>query len=122
MPTSYISEITNLLEHVRQNLCRPWTIDKMAEYIAMNRRTFQRRFLDATGQRPGQWLFDERMKLAKDMLARTQLSMEDVAIAAGSGSAHSMRHHFRVEGAISPSEYRRQFSAVDKITLVASRE
>ena len=103
------TEIGPLLEEVRGSLEADWTVGRMAEEMGMSLRTFLRRFAEATGQSPGDWLADERVGEAKRLLTQGNPGMEDVAAAVGFGSAHTLRHHFRQKVGISPSEYRARF-------------
>jgi AraC family transcriptional regulator, transcriptional activator FtrA len=109
------SELAPLLDRVRADLRENWTIATMARAARMSRRTFERRFIEATGQGPGEWLIRERVEVAKDYLIRSDRQMEAVAEAVGFGSAHSLRHHFRALVRLSPSEYRREFSSADPL-------
>lgn len=103
------TEIGPLLEEVRGSLGAEWTVARMAEEMGMSLRTFLRRFAEATGQSPGDWLADERVGEAKRLLTQGNPGMEDVAAAVGFGSAHTLRHHFRQKVGISPSEFRARF-------------
>lgn len=114
------TEIAPLFDLIRANLQRHWTIATMAKEARMSRRTFERRFGEATGQGPGEWLVDERVGAAKDLLVGSNRPMEDVAAAVGFGSAHALRHHFRERVRLSPSEYRRRF-AVSRPTAGVGR-
>ncbi|RCW27650.1 AraC family transcriptional regulator with amidase-like domain [Ciceribacter lividus] len=107
------AEIAPLLDAIRGDLARDWTIAEMARLCRMSDRTFQRRFCDATGMAPGEWLVTERVTLAKQLLRRGTARMEEIAIAAGFGSAHTLRHHFRRKLGISPTEFRARFIAED---------
>ncbi|MBJ3784394.1 transcriptional regulator FtrA [Devosia sediminis] len=100
-----------LLDAVRAHLGEDWPISRMAKTMGMSPRTFVRRFAEATGQSPGDWLADERLEEAKRLLMLGDPAMEDVAMAVGFGSAHTLRHHFRQRLGISPSEYRARFMA-----------
>lgn len=104
------SEIAPLLDMIRRAVHECWTIATMASLLKMSRRTFERRFCEATGHGPGEWLVGERIEAAKDILIRTTRPMEEVAEAVGFGSAHALRHHFRAKVSLSPSEFRREFS------------
>lgn len=106
------TEIGPLLEEIRKSLEADWTVKRMADAMGMSVRTFLRRFGDATGQSPGDWIADERVSEAKRLLTRGEPKMEDVAQAVGFGSAHALRHHFRRKVGISPSEYRARFLEV----------
>lgn len=103
------TEIGPLLEEVRKSLEADWPVARMARAMGMSARTFLRRFNEATGQSPGDWIADERVSEAKRLLTRGEPKMEDVALAVGFGSAHALRHHFRQRVGISPSAYRLRF-------------
>lgn len=102
-------EIAPLLDRVRADLAADWSVKRMAGQCRMSLRTFLRRFSEATGQTPGDWVVAERVDQAKALLCQSQADMESVALASGFGSAHTLRHHFRRKIGISPSEYRARF-------------
>ena len=77
----------------------------------MSVRTFIRRFTEATGTSPGDWLIEERVALAKQLLCQRNLTMDEIAATVGFGSAHTLRHHFRRQIGISPTQYRARFLA-----------
>ena len=77
-------------------------------------RTFLRRFQEATGSSPGDWLISERVEAAKGLLSSDDLAIEAVAAAVGFGSAHALRHHFRRKVGLTPTEYRSRFLKVER--------
>lgn len=101
-----------LIDDVRASLTQTWTIATMAEAMNMSRRTFERRFIEATGLGPGEWLIAERVEAAKVLLTGTTAPMEEVAAAVGFGTAHALRHHFRARMRLTPSAYRQQFMQI----------
>ncbi|MHC5233792.1 transcriptional regulator FtrA [Brucella sp. LJL56] len=103
--------ISPVLDRMRANLAAEWTIERMAAECRMSLRTFLRRFVEATGATPGDWLVMERIAAAKEFLSQGQASVDDIATSVGFGSAHTLRHHFRQKIGISPAEYRRRFLA-----------
>jgi AraC family transcriptional regulator, transcriptional activator FtrA len=105
-------EIAPLLDRMRQNLERNWTTEAMARECRMSLRTFLRRFREATGLSPGDWLVRERIEAAKALLCQGTLSIEAISAAAGFGSAHALRHHFRRKAGLTPTEYRSRFISV----------
>ena len=102
-------EIAPLLDRMRADLAASWTVARMAKESRMSTRTFLRRFTEATGQTPGDWLAAERVNEAKRLLCQGQAAMEAIAMAVGFGSAHTLRHHFRSKVGLSPGEYRARF-------------
>lgn len=104
-------EISPVLDAVRADLGGSWSVARMARSCGLSTRTFLRRFAEATGSTPGDWLTDERVEAAKEMLRQGRQGMEEIAAAVGFGSAHTLRHHFRARLGLSPSEYRTRFLA-----------
>lgn len=102
--------LARLIDWMRGHAASSHTIESLARRAAMSGRTLQRRFRDATGLGPYEWLIRERVALAKDMLeTRPRLSIAIVAQRAGFGSEESMRRHFRRIVMTSPAAYRQQF-------------
>jgi AraC family transcriptional regulator, transcriptional activator FtrA len=102
-------EIAPLLDRIRADLTNNWSVERMAHETRMSTRTFLRRFSEATGQTPGDWIAAERVNEAKRLLCQGNARMEAVAMTVGFGSSHTLRHHFRKTVGISPSEYRARF-------------
>ena len=75
----------------------------------MSERTFLRRFTEATGQAPVEWLCDVRIAEARRLLEATALPVEEVAHAAGFGSVATLRHHFARTTGLAPRDYRDRF-------------
>lgn len=101
--------LSPLFDDLRAHLDQPVTIDALAARAGMSRRTFLRRFEDATGTTPTRWLTTLRMQRARDLLEETNLSIEDIADRCGCGTAMTLRHHFRKAFDTSPAAYRSRF-------------
>jgi AraC family transcriptional regulator, transcriptional activator FtrA len=92
--------------HLDDNL----SIAGLAEKARMGRRTFIRRFGQATGTSPGEWVLQTRIAEARRLLEATGMSVEQVATKTGFGSADALRHHFRSRLYTSPARYRSSFA------------
>lgn len=103
------NRLPGVLEWARQNLSQSLSLNDLAEVACMSRRTFTRRFREATGMSFAKWLVAERIVRAQQLLESTDLSIERVAAEVGFGSALSLRQHFALQLRTSPSEYRRLF-------------
>ena len=98
---------------MRRNLDRDQTLADLAARAGMSRRTFQRRFQEATGAAPGQWLARERVNRAAVLLDSGYApTLEAVATACGFGSAAILRHHFQRAKGTTPRAYRARFGPV----------
>lgn len=103
--------LARLIDWMRSHAAAEHTVESLAQRASMSERTLQRRFREATGFGPYEWLIRERIALAKDMLeTRPRLSIGAVAERAGFGSEESMRRHFRRIAMTSPAAYRQQFA------------
>jgi AraC family transcriptional regulator, transcriptional activator FtrA len=105
------SRLAPLLDMLRAKPERSWTIAEMAREAAMSERTFLRRFTEATGMAPSEWLSELRVAEARRLLEATRLPVEEVAHAAGFGSVATLRHHFGRTTGLAPREYRERFGA-----------
>lgn len=101
--------LAELLDWIRRHLKDDLAIADLATKAQMSRRTFIRRFEEATGVPPGEWVLRERMALARNLLETTRMSVERVATATGFGSTEALRHHFRARLDTSPARYRASF-------------
>lgn len=101
--------LTKLMDWLRAHPALPHTIKSMAQQALMSARTLQRRFQEATGMGPIEWLIRERVAIAKDLLESPEIPLIQIAELAGFGSEESLRRHFRRLVATSPGAYRRRF-------------
>ncbi|MGN6086741.1 GlxA family transcriptional regulator [Trinickia sp.] len=104
--------LSALLDWVQANLREPHSLDSLAQRALMSRRTFTRRFKQATGTTVGAWLLSARLSRAQQLLETTDDSVDAIAGTAGFGSAVSLRQHFAEAFKTTPSSYRREFRGV----------
>ncbi|SFF33694.1 transcriptional regulator FtrA [Aureimonas phyllosphaerae] len=109
VPVQRSGAVAPLLDAVRADLAHPWTVERMADACRMSLRTFARRFQEAVGMPPGEWLAGERVDAAKHLLVARQHGLDEIAAATGFGTADTMRHHFARRVGISPKAYQAQF-------------
>jgi AraC family transcriptional activator FtrA len=101
--------LVELRNWAKQHLDGDLAIVDLAAKARMSRRTFIRRFEEATGMSPGEWVLQERTAKACSLLEATGMSIEQVATSVGFGSADVLRHHFRIRLDTSPTRYRAGF-------------
>ncbi len=91
------------------SLAERHTVSVLARRAGMSERTFARRFAAESGTTPHQWLTDQRLLRARELLEATSMSVESVAREVGLGGAALLRHHFTREVGLTPTAYRRRF-------------
>lgn len=103
------SRLPGVLQWAREHLSEPLSLDVLADIARMSRRTFTRRFREATGTTVVKWLAFERIARAQQLLETTDMPIERVAAEVGFGTALSLRQYFSNQVHTSPSSYRRAF-------------
>jgi AraC family transcriptional regulator, transcriptional activator FtrA len=104
-------EMSELLEWAMPRIPTRLTVDDLARHASVSRRTLTRRFRQATGLAPGEWLQRERLRLARRLLETSDDPIEQVARTAGYDTTVTMRAQFARDLHTSPRAYRRTFRA-----------
>ncbi|WP_322365739.1 GlxA family transcriptional regulator [Pseudomonas sp. Teo4] len=94
-----------IVDHIEQ----PFTVQKMAERVAMSSRNFARTFQREVGITPLQYLQNARIDRARKLLEESDLPLKVVAAQCGFGSDRHMRKVFCERIGMTPAQYRAQF-------------
>ena len=115
VPRSVPEPLGDLFAETREwalaHLAEPLTLEALARNARVSARTFSRRFVEDTGYTPMQWVLRARVDLARELLERSDLGVDQIAAQVGLGTAANLRLHFQRILGTSPTEYRRTFSA-----------
>lgn len=79
----------------------------------MSDRTLERRFKNATGDSPLEYIQRMRVMAAKHLLASTNMSFDEIAYQLGYENSASFRKIFVKWVRLLPSEYRKRFKSRD---------
>lgn len=109
MPEPLGDAFAETREWALRHLADPLTLDVLARNASVSPRTFSRRFVEDTGSTPMRWVLRARVDLARELLERSDLSIDQVAERAGLGSGANLRTHFRRVLGTPPTAYRRTF-------------
>jgi AraC-like DNA-binding protein len=96
------------LRQMHGQLARAWTVAQLAKAAALSRSSFFERFTRTMGLAPMEYLLAWRMAVAKDLLRRHDLRVEEVAERVGYGSASTFSTAFRRHVGQPPSRYARE--------------
>lgn len=115
VPRSVPEPLGDLFAETRQwvlaHLGEPLSLDILAANARVSVRTFSRQFLADTGYTPMQWVLRARIDLARELLERSDLAVDQIAVRVGLGTDANLRLHFHRILGVSPTEYRHTFSA-----------
>lgn len=109
VPPERSGQIAKLMDAVRADLDRAWSVADMASHAGLSERTLLRRMSETTGETPQKWLARQRVALAADLLETTEIGFDDLAHTCGFGSQETFRRVFRTIRGISPSQHRKNF-------------
>ncbi|HSI24258.1 MAG TPA: helix-turn-helix domain-containing protein, partial [Methylotenera sp.] len=87
------------------------TIDTISARVCMSPRNFVRVYKQKTGRTPAKAIEIFRLEAARRMLEDSPYSIVEIASRCGFGDEERMRITFHRNLAVSPSEYRKRFSA-----------
>ncbi len=86
----------------------------MVEQSGLAERTFKRRFTQATGMSPLEYIHRLRLEEAKQMLEASDDPIEAIAVEVGYQDPSFFNRLFRREVALTPAQYRRRFGAMGR--------
>src|SRR6266478_1655230 len=93
--------------HIRDG--RDVSLASMAAAAGLERRTFLRRFANATGMTPIEYCRAVRIARARELLASGNTSQKEIAKSLGYGDVAAFARAFRKNAGLSPGAYRKRF-------------
>jgi AraC-like DNA-binding protein len=94
-------------EHVDAHLSESMGLADLAAVAGLSVYHFAREFKHSAGITPHYYLVQRRVERAQDMLARTDLSVSEIALAVGFSDQSHLTRHFRHMLGTTPREFRR---------------
>ncbi len=101
--------LAELLPWAMERLDQPLTVEDLARRANLSSRQLGRHFRTVTGTTPLQWLLNQRIRRAQELLEATGDSVDTIAAAIGLGTATTLRRHFRRALGVPPDSYRGTF-------------
>ena len=89
-------------EHLEENI----SIQALANIASLSMYHFARAFKQSEGMTPHEYLIRRRVQRTKDLLAETDLSLSEIALASGFSDQSHCARRFREHVGVTPSSYR----------------
>jgi AraC-like DNA-binding protein/quercetin dioxygenase-like cupin family protein len=106
-PKILVNHLSKIFSYIEENYQSKVTIEDIAHYMGFNPQYFTRYFKKLTGQTFVTFLNDYRLSKAKWLLLNEDLSIIEVAGAAGFQSVKRFHHLFKEKFGISPLKYKK---------------
>ena len=107
---------TWIAEHYEE----PSPVSAMMRLSGLAERNFNRRFKQATGLSPLEYVHTLRLEESKHLLETTELPIDAVANEVGYEDASFFGRLFRRQVGLTPAQYRRRFGALRKVLQAGS--
>jgi AraC-like DNA-binding protein len=101
-----IQGVARAIEIIRRDFAGPLLLSEVARACGLSMRHFQRRFQDAFGFSPQEFLMRTRVIAAMKLLEETNLSASEIAVRCGFVDGSSFAEQFRARVSQTPSTYR----------------
>lgn len=105
-------EIIKVQDHIEKNYTEKIGIDDLAALANTGRRTFERRFRQATNNTPFEYLQRVRIEAAKRFFEVTRKNVTDVMYDVGYTDTKAFRGTFKKITGLTPVEYRNKYTKV----------
>jgi LacI family transcriptional regulator len=101
--------LASAMQFIRESACQGIGVDDVLAHLSVSRSVLQRLFRKELGQTILDAITATRMQRVKQLLAETDLSLNDIADRAGFSYVEYLSTSFRHHTGQSPSSYRRKF-------------
>ena len=105
-------EIQKVQDYIEEHFNDKLTIEALASIINTGRRTFERRFKEATNNTPVEYIQRVRMEAAKKMFEASRKNVTEIMFDVGYTDTKAFRDVFKKITGLTPIEYRNKFTKV----------
>ena len=102
-----VRQLRQVKDFIDAQISNEITISDLAAVAGLSQYHFIRAFKSTVGLPPYQYVLSERVRRAKGLLSKPDLSLGDVAIAVGFSDASQLNRVFRKFVGVTPTSYRR---------------
>jgi AraC family transcriptional regulator len=105
----YVNGLTNkklgqVLDLIESNLSENLSLKILANVTGLSEYHFLRMFKQSTGYTPHQYVINQRIERAKELLKKNDMSITEIAYLLGFSTPAHFTHHFRRKTGVTPSE------------------
>ncbi|MDJ0594402.1 MAG: AraC family transcriptional regulator [Pleurocapsa sp. MO_226.B13] len=98
--------LVRVTEYINEHLSQGIKLEDLASHIGITQFHFSRLFKKSTGMSPHQYVMQQRIERAKQLLKTADISIADIALDCGFSSQSHLGKYFRQLTGITPKAYR----------------
>ena len=102
--------IQKVQDYIENNIDEKMTIDELADIAALGRRSFERRFKEATNNTPIEYIQRVKIEAAKRSLETSRKNVNEVMYDVGYTDTKAFRDLFKKITGLTPIEYRNKYN------------
>jgi|TARA_B100000965_G_scaffold396356_1_gene411178 transcriptional regulator GlxA family with amidase domain len=102
-------QVLQAQEFIEQNFADKLTVDELADHVAVSRRSFERRFKQATGNTILEYIQRVKIEAAKRSFEATRKNITEVMFDVGYTDTKAFRSVFKKITGLTPAEYRDKY-------------
>lgn len=105
------NRMAHIVQYINDHLSENISIDQLSKRAEMSKSHFFRCFKNTFGQSPVEFINQSRVKKAKELLAKTTLSMDEISGVCGYNNISYFIRQFKQQEQITPYQFKKQFQA-----------
>jgi LacI family transcriptional regulator len=106
-----VGSIDEVRKYIEEHACAGVTVDELVDIVGVSRRSFEHWFREQVGHTPGDEILRVRLRKAKELLTRSELSMARIAAMVGFTESGAFSRFFRNGTGTSPRDFRKTAAA-----------
>ena len=103
------SQLRQVIDYINAHLSRDISLSELAEVAFMSESHFTRLFKQSMGITPYQYLLEQRIERAKQLLKQNKIAIADVALQCGFANQTHLTKRFRQFTGVTPKVYRNEY-------------
>jgi AraC family transcriptional regulator len=102
-------KLNHVLDYIQANLAENLHLEELGQEVGMSQFYFSRLFKQSLGITPHQYVIQQRVKQAKYLLQKGELSLADIALECGFANQGHLNRHFKLLIGATPKEIARTY-------------